>query len=76
MSPQGTPKIEEKTMKSDKKTVPKRGLPPEGSPRGPRGALESILDRFSMILGSELELKLVENRGKKVAGKRVSELGF
>ena len=37
----------------------------KGSPRGPRGTPESILERFWMILGSKLEPKVVETEAGK-----------
>ena len=45
---------------------------PEGSPRGPRGALGPFFDRFWMVLGSKMEPKIVHNGAKIEGPKRYS----
>ena len=74
--PQGSPKSAKREGTQTDKGAPNMALFQEGSPRGPRGAPETISKRFGVILGSNLEPKLVENNEKKVSQKRVLEHRF
>ena len=74
--PQGSPKSAKREGTQTDKGSPNIALFQEGSPRGPRGAPETISERFGVILGSNSEPKLVENNEKKVSQKRVLEHRF
>ena len=67
--PQGPPKISKKVKKSVKKGTQNRGLFQEGAPRGPRGAQETILERFLLFLGVQNVVKFDKDSLKHGAQK-------